>query len=217
MTSCAYRRWWKNSVAIELKRLFRPLVALLPLSLFLASLAAVSAQAQEPAARIVTRVAEQLPDDAAIWARPSQKSDLNNRLAEEFRLAIEGIGRAPSTGGKAPLYSLVFDGDVLGSLNRRDTTIGRIDGDAEGNLDFQLKLWSSGGGSSLFQGKGQTGTVSMRGFRLNAALQIGDKVIWQGYAATNTGTGDPFDTLAPLAQVLIDRLDVNTDEVIPLR
>lgn len=172
--------------------------------------------ADEEIARIVTRVSEQLPDNAVIWARPAEKSDLNDRLAEEFRHVIETIGRAPSGDGTAPVYSMVFHSGVMGSLDQRDTSIGRVEGDAEGNLDFQLKLWSSGGGSSLFQGQDQAGKVNLRGFRLNAALHIEDKVIWQGYAATNQSSGDPFDVLVPMVQVLIDRLDIDADEVIPL-
>ena len=131
-------------------------------------------------------------------------------------MAIRQIGRAPAGNGTAPVYSLVFDGGVMGSVDQRDTSIGKLEGDAEGNLDFQLKLWSSGGGSSLFQGQGQSGSVNMRGFRMNAALHDDDKVVWQGYVATNSGSGDPFDVLAPLVQVLIDRLDISSDEIIPL-
>lgn len=203
-------------MAIEVLRSFRPTWAILPLFLILAATAPTIAHAEKDVARIITRVAEQLPDDAVIWARPSEQSDLNERLAEEFRLTITNIGRAPVADGKAPVYSLVFDSGVMGSVDQRDTSIGRLEGDAEGNLDFQLKLWSSGGGSSLFQGKGQSGKVNLRGFRLNASLHRRDKVIWQGFAATNTTTGDPFDVLAPLVQALVDRLDVDTDEVIPL-
>ena len=126
------------------------------------------------------------------------------------------MGRAPTGDGTAPVYSLVFDGEVMGSLDQSDTSIGKIEGNAEGKLDFQLKLWSSGGGSSLFQGHGTSGEVTLRGFRMNAALHLDDKIIWQGFVATNSNSGDPFDVLAPLVQVLMDRLDINSDEVIPL-
>lgn len=203
-------------MAIDFSRFFRAASAILPIFLLLALAFPSIAAAKDEVARIITRVAEQLPDDAVIWARPAEKSDLNDRLAEEFRIAIEHIGRAPTGGGKAPVYSLVFDGGVMGAVDQRDTSIGRLQGDAEGNLDFELKLWSSGGGSSLFQGQGEAGSVNLRGFRMNAAVQIKDKVIWQGYAATNTSSGDPFDVLAPLVQVLVDRLDINSDDVIPL-
>jgi len=206
-------------VATDFKGFFRAVWAVLPLFLLLALLAAAAprmAVAEDAVARIVTRVAEKLSDDAVIWARPSEKSDLNDRLAEEFRTVIGHIGRAPSSDGKAPVYSLVFDAGVMGDVDQSDTSIGRLEGDAEGNLDFQLKLWSSGGGSSLFQGQGKSGSVTLRGFRMNAALHLDDKVIWQGFVATNTGSGDPYDVLAPLVQVLIDRLDIDSDEIIPL-
>ena len=206
----------KSSVAISFTRFCRSLSALLALTFLLVPLAGPFAADPNEVARIVTRVAAQLPDNAVIWAQPSQQSDLNDRLAEEFRTVIDHIGRAPTGDGSAPIYSLVFDGDVMGTLDQSDTSIGRIEGDAEGKLDFQLKLWSSGGGSSLFQGQGKSGEVDLRGFRMNAALHLGDKVIWQGFAATNSSTGDPFNALAPLVQVLMDRLDIDTDEVIPL-
>ncbi|WP_425404930.1 hypothetical protein [Hwanghaeella sp.] len=202
-------------MAIDFMRFFR-FIAVLSLFLSTASASAAIAAGNKEVARIVTRVATQLPDDAVIWAQPSRKSDLNNRLAKEFRVSIEQIGRAPTGEASAQIYSLVFDGEVMGSVDQRDTTIGKLEGDAEGNLDFQLKLWSSGGGSSLFQGKGTTGEVNLRGFRMNAALHLADKVIWQGYVETNTRTGDPYDVLAPLVQVLIDRLDINSDDIIPL-
>ncbi len=207
-------------MAIDFKGLFKTASAVLPLTLLLAlailTAAPTIAAAEDAVARIVTRVAGQLPEDAVIWARPAEKSDLNDRLAEEFRTVIDQIGRAPSGDGKAPVYSLIFDGGVMGAVDQSDTTIGRLEGDAEGNLDFQLKLWSSGGGSSLFQGKGTSGNVTLRGFRMNASLHLDDKVLWQGYAATNTGSGDPFDVLAPLVQVLVDRLDIDSDDLIPL-
>lgn len=206
----------KNSVAIDSKRFFGFLAALLTLPLLLFSAADANAAGPDEVARIVTRVAAQIPENAVIWPQPSQRSDLNDRLAEEFRNVIAYMGRAPTGDGTSPVYSLVFDGEVMGSLDQSDTSIGKIEGNAEGKLDFQLKLWSSGGGSSLFQGQGTSGDVTLRGFRMNAALHLDDKVIWQGFAATNSNTGDPFDVLAPLVQVLMDRLDIDSDEVIPL-
>ena len=203
-------------MAIDFKRIRGPFLSALVLLLPLSAPCAATAAGNEDVARVVTRVADQLPDNAVIWARPSQESDLNNRLAEEFRIAIEQIARAPKGDGGAPIYSLVFNGDVVGTVDQSDTSIGSIQGDAEGNLDFQLKLWSSGGGSSLFQGQGSSGEVNLRGFRMNAALHLEDKVIWQGYIATNQTTGDPFEVLAPLVQVLVDRLDISADEIIPL-
>lgn len=203
-------------MAIDSRYCLKFLALAAPFVLILTAAGAMTVHAEDEVARIVTRVAQQLPDDAVIWARPSEQSDLNTRLTEEFRLTIEHIGRAPTSDAKAPIYSLVFDGGVMGSVDQSDTSIGRLEGDAEGNLDFQLKLWSSGGGSSVFQGQSQAGKVNLRGFRLNAALHLKDKVIWQGYAATNATTGDPFDALAPLVQVLIDRLDIDSDELIPL-
>ncbi|RVU39441.1 hypothetical protein EOI86_09450 [Hwanghaeella grinnelliae] len=203
-------------MAIDFTRFFRFLTALLTLSFLLTPATGASAADSDEVARIVTRVAAQLPDNAVIWAQPSQNSDLNDRLAEEFRLVIDHIGRAPTGDGTAPVYSLVFDADVMGTIDQSDTSIGKIEGNAEGKLDFQLKLWSSGGGSSLFQGQGTSGEVNLRGFRMNAALHLDDKVIWQGFAATNSNSGDPFDALAPLVQVLMDRLDIDSDEVIPL-
>ncbi len=206
----------KSSVAIDSKRLFGFPAALLILPFLLLTAVVANAAGPDEVARIVTRVASQLPENAVIWPQPSQKSDLNDRLAEEFRAVIGHMGRAPKGDGAAPVYSLVFDGEVMGNLDQSDTSIGRIEGDAEGKLDFQLKLWSSGGGSSLFQGQGTSGDVTLRGFRMNAALHLDDKVIWQGFAATNSNSGDPFDVLAPLVQVLMDRLDIDSDEVIPL-
>ncbi len=201
------------------RRIIYTSLALLTTFPFLIALGeAASAQSSKDIARIITRVAEQVPDGAVVHIQPATESALNNRLSEEFKFALEHLGLTPIGNAQEGSFTLFFDAGVMGDVTAQDTSIGSVEGDAEGKLDFNLRLWSSGGGSSLFQGKNAPrNEVSLRGFRLNATMTIYDKQIWQGYAATNTKSGPPFETLAPLVQILIDRLDSNTDEIIQLR
>jgi len=199
-------------VAIDRPRRLLPFLALL-LTCFAAS--GAPAFATDPIARVVTRVDAAMLPTAVITLDPQSDSALNRALLTDFRDALDQVGRLAPDGAPDALR-LIYQAEAFGDRVASDTRIGRVEGDAEGRLDIELKLWSSGGGSSLFQGQRRTERIS-NGYRLNALLVKGETILWQGYLLTSAESAPPEETLGPLVQTLVDRLEISVDETIPLR
>ena len=181
----------------------------------LAFLLGTSGAPAEPVARVVTRIDTPIADTIPIAVEAKTDTALNRSLAKDFRDALEVIGRLAGDGAENAV-TLIFDAETVGERTASDATIGSVVGDAEGRLDFELKLWSSGGGSSLFQGPKSAEKITT-GHRLNALLLREDTVHWQGFILADTSAGDAAATLGSLVQTLIDRLQISVDETIPLR
>lgn len=200
-------------MAIDGKRRLRFLTSLFAVLLTAIPLSAVAQQS--PVARVVTRADSQMTPSTVILVESQVDSTLNNDLKPDFHNALELIGRRAND-NDAKAIRLIYHAEPFGDRASSDTAVGSVQGDAEGRLDIELKLWSSGGGSSLLQGKNPYETITA-GFRLNALLVDGERILWQGYLVTGPEPGDAVSALGPLVQTLIDRLDISVDEIIPLR
>ena len=212
MMYLACKKWSKSSAAID--RLSAAVRHPLKLALILVFVLPVPAALADPIARIVTRVDAPIEDTVAISVAPEADTPLNRSLEREFRDALDGLGRLAETQDDG--VQLLFNAETVGTRSASDATIGSVVGDAEGRLDIELKLWSSGGGNSLFQGARSTESITT-GHRLNALLVRGETVYWQGYVLADTRAGDAAATLGSLVQTLVDRLDISVDETVPLR
>ncbi len=179
-----------------------------------ACLAASNAYGQDPDTVIVTTTGSASVDEVTTVQLVAEvDTDLNRRLRDYFIDELELRDIYVSSDAKT-VFS--YNGKPTGFADERDNTIGRISGNAEGDTEIELKVWSSGGGSSLLQGK-RSNDFRRDGVLLNVALGDGVQRYWVGSAQVQTTEGDVFTTLSALVSVLTDRFGETVNTTIPLR
>ncbi|MDJ0686612.1 MAG: hypothetical protein QNJ84_18165 [Alphaproteobacteria bacterium] len=170
--------------------------------------------AAEGDARVLTKSFVALSDSATLSLSQLSDSELNRRILPILVDELEFLDRAAPDDGLADL-ELRYDLIEIGETGPRDNRILTLQGTVNEDADANLKLWSSGGGSSLFQGRTRDFAFS-RGYRLSAEIRQGPTLVWQGYVEAAAPRGDAIEVLSPMVQVLLGRMESTVDEIVRL-
>lgn len=155
--------------------------------------------------------ADAMPAVTVVSLKAKEDTDLNRRLADAIADELRALDIIVAE--QADL-TLIYDGSPIGSFEPPDTTIGSVRGNAEGDTEIEMRVWSSGDESSLLQGR-RSARLERRGVRLELAIDHNLSRLWIGTASMSNNEGDVFVTLTGLLPLLTDRIGETVNEQVP--
>ena len=172
------------------------------------------AAAAEGEARVLTKSFMPLSDSATLSLSQLSDSDFNRQVLPILVDELEYLDRA-AAGDRPADLELRYDLTEIGEAGPRNNQILTLQGTVNDDADANLKLWSSSGGSSLFQGRTRDFAFA-HGYRLNAEIRQGATLVWQGYVEAAASRGDSTEVLSPMVQILLGRMESTVDEMVRL-
>jgi hypothetical protein len=138
---------------------------------------------------------------ARVRLRLADDSDFNRQLAA---VAVEALRNSGYTSDNTtPEVTLRIETRNSASGAKADNSIGRLNADSGGEIDLNVRLWSSNKNSLLKKNSDETEDSASYVILMEAYDEVAGTVAWQAEARTDNGNANNIDAGSAMVRQLI--------------